>query len=79
MTDDEVPEWIWAILNGLAGCTCEMAVGHRHDIINNHHSDMNMCHVHFMGMWESHDVKMGLRKSTAESIAAWKLEEQEYL
>ncbi|EMD36363.1 hypothetical protein CERSUDRAFT_52053 [Gelatoporia subvermispora B] len=49
MTDGEAPERIWAVLNSLACRTREMAVGHRHDIINDHHSDMNVRRTHDMG------------------------------
>ncbi|EMD32484.1 hypothetical protein CERSUDRAFT_118810 [Gelatoporia subvermispora B] len=48
MTDGEAPERIWSVLNGLAARTREMAAGHRHDIINDHHSDMNVRRVHTM-------------------------------
>ncbi|ETW79444.1 hypothetical protein HETIRDRAFT_117346 [Heterobasidion irregulare TC 32-1] len=41
MTDDKAPEQIWAILNNTGGSTHEMTLGHCHDIINDHHSDMN--------------------------------------
>ncbi|OCH93794.1 hypothetical protein OBBRIDRAFT_801700 [Obba rivulosa] len=46
MTDGEALEQIWAVLNGLASRMWEMSAGHRHDIINDHHSDMNVHRVH---------------------------------
>ncbi|ETW85108.1 hypothetical protein HETIRDRAFT_309053, partial [Heterobasidion irregulare TC 32-1] len=42
MTDGEAPERIWAILNDIGGSICEMTSGHCHNIINDHHSDMNV-------------------------------------
>lgn len=53
MTDGEAPERIWAVLNGLACRTREMAAGHRHDIINDHHSDMNTRRTHDMGTYQA--------------------------
>ena len=49
MTDGEAPEHIWATLNALGGRTREMSSGHRHHVINDHHSDMNVRRVHGMG------------------------------
>ncbi|KAH9919145.1 hypothetical protein B0H21DRAFT_713026 [Amylocystis lapponica] len=46
MTDGEAPERIWATLNALASRTSQMTAGHRHDVINDHHSDMNARRVH---------------------------------
>ena len=49
MTDGEAPERIWAILNDIGGSTREMTAGHRHDVINDHHSDMNVRRTHSIG------------------------------
>ncbi len=46
MTDGEAAERIWAILNNLSSRTKEMSSGHRHDVINDFHSDMNIRRVH---------------------------------
>lgn len=46
MTDGEAAERIWSTLNNLALRTKEMSSGHRHDIINDFHSDMNIRRVH---------------------------------
>ncbi|THG98308.1 hypothetical protein EW026_g3855 [Hermanssonia centrifuga] len=48
MTDGESPERIWASLNALALRTREMAAGHRHDVINDFHGDMNVRHTYGM-------------------------------
>ena len=53
MTDGEAPERIWATLNALGSRTREMSAGHRHDIINDHHSDMNVRRVHGMSEYVS--------------------------
>ncbi len=42
ITDGEALERIWAALNALAIRTREMSYGHRHDVINNFHSFMNL-------------------------------------
>ncbi len=46
MTDGEAAERIWAVLNLLAVRTKEMSSGHRHDVINDFHSDLNIRRVH---------------------------------
>ncbi|PCH35458.1 hypothetical protein WOLCODRAFT_156151 [Wolfiporia cocos MD-104 SS10] len=46
MTDGEAAERVWAVLNVLGARTWEMSAGHRHDVINDHHSDMNVRWVH---------------------------------
>ncbi len=48
MTDGEAPERIWATLNALGLRTREMSSGHRHDVINNFHTDMNIKRTHDM-------------------------------
>ena len=48
MTDGEAPERIWASLNNLSMRTKEMSSGHRHDVINDYYSDMNVRRVHNM-------------------------------
>ncbi|PCH34427.1 hypothetical protein WOLCODRAFT_62365 [Wolfiporia cocos MD-104 SS10] len=53
MTDGEAPERIWATLNALGARTREMTAGHRHDVINDHHSDMNVRQVHGIGSYLS--------------------------
>lgn len=50
MTDGESAERIWADLNGIAARTREMASGHRHDVINYHHNDVNSRRTHKIGM-----------------------------
>ena len=49
MMDGEASERVWAVLNVLGAFTCKITAGHHHDVINNHHSDMNMKRVHSMG------------------------------
>lgn len=49
MTDGEAPERIWSTLNAIASRTKEMSGGHRHDVINDFHSDMNARRVHSIG------------------------------
>ena len=39
MTDGEALEQIWAVLNNIAAHLKEMSSGHRHDVINDFHSD----------------------------------------
>ena len=51
MTDGEAPERIWASLNNLSMRTKEMSSGHRHDVINDYYSDMNVRRVHNMRMF----------------------------
>lgn len=58
MTDGEAPERIWAQLNAIGKSTREMMPGHRHDAINDHHSDMNARKVHGIG-------KQGLKRCCA--------------
>lgn len=60
MTDGEAPERIWATLNALGSRTREMSAGHRHDIINDHHSDMNVRRVHGMGEYAGSTFSRGL-------------------
>ncbi|TBU25756.1 hypothetical protein BD311DRAFT_780148 [Dichomitus squalens] len=48
MTDGEALERIWALYNALALRTKEMSSGHRHDVINDFHSDMNVRRLHAM-------------------------------
>ena len=48
MTDGEALERIWALFNALALRTKEMSSGHRHDVINDFHSDMNVRRLHAM-------------------------------
>ena len=49
MTDGEALERIWSIMNSLVAHTKEMMPGHRHDIINDFHSDMNIHKMHNIG------------------------------
>lgn len=49
MTDGEALERIWSVLNTLGSSTREMSTGHRHDVINDHHSDMNIRRMHSAG------------------------------
>ncbi|KAI1796811.1 hypothetical protein LXA43DRAFT_879378 [Ganoderma leucocontextum] len=48
MTDGEAPERIWASLNNLSMRTKEMSSGHRHDVINDYYSDLNVRRLHNM-------------------------------
>ncbi|OCH83973.1 hypothetical protein OBBRIDRAFT_742414, partial [Obba rivulosa] len=93
MTDGEAPERIWAVLNGLAARTREMSAGHRHDIINDHHSDMNVRRVHGMArslrakheealvQGEAIQEELGKLESKLppERLAEWKRAEKVYL
>lgn len=58
MTDGEAPERIWAVLNDIGGSAREMTSGHRHDVINDHHSDMNWRRTQGIG-----ESSHGLRSS----------------
>ena len=49
MMDGEALEHIWTILNDIEGSIHEMTVGHCHNIINNHHLDMNVQRTHSIG------------------------------
>ena len=51
MTDGEALERIWSVFNSLALRTKEMSSGHRHDVINDFHSDMNIRRLHAMRMY----------------------------
>ncbi|OCH89243.1 hypothetical protein OBBRIDRAFT_804820 [Obba rivulosa] len=89
MTDGEAPECIWAVLNGLAARTREMAAGHRHDIINDHHSDMNtreardLAAKHKVAKRECEAVREEVNKIEAqvadETLREWKRDEEVYL
>ncbi|OCH83779.1 hypothetical protein OBBRIDRAFT_815708 [Obba rivulosa] len=46
ITDGEAPERIWPAINALATRTREMSAGHRHDVINDYHSDHNVRRTH---------------------------------
>ncbi|OSC98309.1 hypothetical protein PYCCODRAFT_1375432 [Trametes coccinea BRFM310] len=48
MTDGEASERIWAAFNALAIRAKEMTAGHRHDVINDFLSDLNVRRVHGM-------------------------------
>ncbi|KAI0054763.1 hypothetical protein BV25DRAFT_1816572 [Artomyces pyxidatus] len=92
-TDGEGPERIWAILNPLGSSTREMTSGHRHDRINDHHSDMNVRRVHNLAdelVKKYHAAKSGFGRASdevkrtesqvkPEEIAAWKVEEEDWL
>ena len=51
MTDGEALERIWSVFNALASRTKEMSSGHRHDVINDFHSDMNVRRLHAICMY----------------------------
>ena len=53
MTDGEAAERIWAVLNFLGLRTREMNPGHRHDVMNQFYSYMNVNRVHGLGKQES--------------------------
>ena len=61
MTDGEAPERIWAILNAISGSMWEMTSGHRHNVINDHHSDMNVWWTHGIGEWPFMDEEVRLK------------------
>ncbi|KAH9855776.1 hypothetical protein C2E23DRAFT_866429 [Lenzites betulinus] len=48
MTDGEMLERIWAVMNTVARRTKEMSAGHRQDVLNDHYSDQNVRRVHSM-------------------------------
>ncbi|THG97971.1 hypothetical protein EW026_g4122 [Hermanssonia centrifuga] len=74
MTDGEAPERIWASLNALALRTREMSSGHRHDVINDFHTDMNIRRTHDM----SHFLKRkNVEAEAMHSRAATTLEKLE--
>lgn len=49
MTDGEAAERVWAVLNFLGLRTREMNPGHRHDVINQFYSYMNVNRIHGLG------------------------------
>ena len=49
MTDGEAAERVWAVLNFLGLRTREMNPGHRHDVMNQFYSYMNVNRVHGIG------------------------------
>ncbi|ETW79409.1 hypothetical protein HETIRDRAFT_322626 [Heterobasidion irregulare TC 32-1] len=93
MTDGEAPERIWAILNDIGGSTREMTSGHRHDVINDHHSDMNVRRTHSIvkatskkydqARTEYVRAKDALQRLETQiepgTLAQWKVEEQNWL
>ena len=48
-TDGEESERGWSTRNGLAASTREMSSGHRHDVLNDHSSDINFRKMHAIG------------------------------
>lgn len=60
MTDGEMLERIWAVTNGVARRTKEMSAGHRHDVLNDHYSDLNVRRVHSMGKCMAEGVEFRL-------------------
>ncbi|KAI0060783.1 hypothetical protein BV25DRAFT_1806721 [Artomyces pyxidatus] len=92
-TDGEAPERIWAALNALGTSTREMTSGHRHDRINDHHSDMNVRRVHRLPTatvakhreaLAGHEVAQDLLNKTeaqipTEMLEDWKKEEEDWL
>ncbi|KAI1784480.1 hypothetical protein LXA43DRAFT_1101350 [Ganoderma leucocontextum] len=71
MTDGEALERIWSVFNSLALRTKEMSSGHRHDVINNFHSDMNVRRLHAMPMTLSDRYARAIehKERTAEYLA----------
>ncbi|PCH40509.1 hypothetical protein WOLCODRAFT_49027, partial [Wolfiporia cocos MD-104 SS10] len=49
MTDGKAAERVWAVLNMLGARMWEMSGGHHCNVINDHHSDMNVRQVHSLG------------------------------
>ncbi|KAI0668645.1 hypothetical protein C8Q78DRAFT_1081036 [Trametes maxima] len=60
MTDGEALERIWAGFNALAIHSREMSAGHRHDIINDFHNDMNVRRMHAMPQYLHDCLKKAL-------------------
>ncbi|PIL28222.1 hypothetical protein GSI_09634 [Ganoderma sinense ZZ0214-1] len=72
MTDGEALERIWSVFNALASRTKEMSSGHRHDVINDFHSDMNVRRVHAMPTTLSERYARAIehKERTADYLAA---------
>ncbi|TFK79239.1 hypothetical protein K466DRAFT_505889, partial [Polyporus arcularius HHB13444] len=70
MTDGEAAERIWAILNNLASRTKEMSPGHRHDIMNDFYSDMNVRRLHAIGdlLWRRYLRAVSHRAQAKEHL-----------
>ncbi|KAI0730475.1 hypothetical protein C8Q76DRAFT_613044 [Earliella scabrosa] len=75
MTDGEAAERIWAVLNNLAARTKEMSSGHRHDVINDFHSDMNVRRVHGLPDLLVKRYKRAVEQSTRSSEHLNEIEE----
>ncbi|KAI0675894.1 hypothetical protein C8Q78DRAFT_1066529 [Trametes maxima] len=92
MTDGEVLERVWAILNAVALRTMEMSAGHRHDVLEEFFEDMNVRRLHVIvdelcekleeGEERVHELQEYLarmEKSISRSfIEDWKEEERVY-
>ncbi|OJT08177.1 hypothetical protein TRAPUB_11843 [Trametes pubescens] len=90
MTDGEMLERIWAVTNGVARRTKEMSAGHRHDVLNDHYSDLNVRRLHSMvddlmeklrvadEMAEVATTYLNGVENTVdpEALARWKVEER---
>ncbi|PIL28435.1 hypothetical protein GSI_08469 [Ganoderma sinense ZZ0214-1] len=72
MTDGEALERIWSVFNALALRTKEMSSGHRQDVINDFHSDMNTRRLHAMPMTLSERYARAIEheERTANYLAA---------
>ncbi|KAI0640393.1 hypothetical protein C8Q79DRAFT_921614 [Trametes meyenii] len=93
MTDGETLERIWAVTNAIARRTREMSAGHRHDVLNDHYSDLNVRRLHTMVLdlmdkltvaEEMHEMAREYLNSVEESLCkkdlvAWQLEEREWM
>ncbi|KAI1785585.1 hypothetical protein LXA43DRAFT_899423 [Ganoderma leucocontextum] len=89
MTDGKAPKRIWSTLNHLSLRTKEMSSGHRHDVINDYHADMNTRRLHNMhntlaGRLERAKVEEARTKEylmelemnvPADKLEEWRLEE----
>ncbi|KAI0349249.1 hypothetical protein OH77DRAFT_1415382 [Trametes cingulata] len=92
MTDGETLERVWAVTNAIARRTKEMSAGHRHDVLNDHYSDLNVRRVHNMvsTLVEKLDTALDMASLTAEylagvekeldkaELAAWRKQEREW-
>ncbi|KAH9849133.1 hypothetical protein C2E23DRAFT_738021 [Lenzites betulinus] len=68
MTDGEAAERIWSAFNALAIRTKEMSAGHRHDVINDFHGDMNVRRVHAMPQFLASKHKNATKQLAAATI-----------
>ncbi|KAM5532217.1 hypothetical protein V8D89_014117 [Ganoderma adspersum] len=72
MMDREALERIWSIFNSLTLRTKEISSGHCHDVINDFHSNMNVCHLQAMPTTLSDHYTCAIehKEHTADHLAA---------